>query len=343
MLVGLKGAHGCVKAFSETDFPTTSSHSRFRCSSLTMTTTRSSRLPPPLRNPRSWSSTPPSRFIQKLRTVRRSVPGGVRHRPARVHQQLRRPPAAIADHRRAARRPASAAGGSGGNLCERRTFPATQSSPWVVSWCVTRHCDDPAASTLAAVVNPPLTSGAACDAGTLYAEVQLRLSWSNASRPRLCSLRRWFRPDAARTDQAPRREVRRPWRHHSPRPPRHRLRRPSCRLRQRRPPRRLAQQPLPRRRHLWRPRQRRLANPHRLLRRLANPRRRPLEYPRPPVGYPRRTRVAPWIRAIGVPIGSTTQGIRGRTPKSTRSARKRTSVPLRSSRDLARSSVSRSL
>jgi len=111
MLVGLKGAHGCVKAFSGTDFPTTSSHSRFRCSSLTMTTTRSSRLPPPLRNPRSWSSTPPLRFIQKLRTVRRSVPGGVQHRPARVHQQLRRPPAAIADHRRAARRPASAVGG----------------------------------------------------------------------------------------------------------------------------------------------------------------------------------------------------------------------------------------
>jgi len=80
MLVGLKGAYGCVKAFSETDFPTTSSHSRFRCSSLTMTTTRSSRLPPPLRNPQSWSSTPPSRFIQELRTVsavrtrRRSTP-----------------------------------------------------------------------------------------------------------------------------------------------------------------------------------------------------------------------------------------------------------------------------
>jgi len=174
-------------------------------------------------------------------------------------------------------------------------------------------------------------------------QVELRSSWSNASRPRLCSLRRWLPADAAQTVRTPQRQVRRPRRHHSPRPARHRLRRPSCRLRQRRPPRRLAQQPLSRQHHLWRPRQQRLASPHRLLRRLAGPRRRPREYPRLPVGYPRRTRVAPRIRAIGVPIGSTTRVIRGRTPKSTRSARKRASVPPRSSRDLVRSSLSRSL
>ncbi len=76
MLVGLKSAYDCIKAFSETDFTEDLKKIDVPTLSSTATTTRSSRSRTPPSCRRSWSRTRPSRSTRVRRTGSPTPPSG---------------------------------------------------------------------------------------------------------------------------------------------------------------------------------------------------------------------------------------------------------------------------